>query len=185
MMGIEVAGGTTEFCREGCLNQQFQLVFQSFYKNHQFLSQSGRTGRLSMGTGQHGNVFPLLCQQFQLSVQVQKSGQVFKLQAFFPKQGNGGVVDVLGSQSKMHPFFQFGDAGFFKQFFQEIFHGFHIVVGNRFRFFYFLCILQAKVFECIFQHFSGRGGQREEFFIGQEKEIFNFHPYPILSECEL
>src|SRR5206468_1077196 len=68
IMRIEIAGGAAKLCGERDMDEKLYLVLNTFHKHHDFFSQSCRTGRLSVCSCEHWNIFPILRQHLELLV---------------------------------------------------------------------------------------------------------------------
>ena len=55
---VVISGCSPKFGGKRNRKQQTQLLFQTFYKHPNFLTQTGRRGGLSVRAGQHGNLGP-------------------------------------------------------------------------------------------------------------------------------
>src|SRR5688572_32211686 len=167
-MGIEITSGSSKFCTEWNSNKLLYLVLDSLHKNHYFLTESCRARRLTMGMCQHWDSLPGVSQQFEFSVQVKKSGQVFILDCMFPKEWDCGIVYVLGGKTEMNPFCVFLTLVLFQFILNVILHGFDVVVGNIFNLLYFLRVFQPEILSQAVQVFDYFAGKFEKFFLFKE-----------------
>ena len=102
--------------------------------------------RLTMGTGQHRNVFPCFGHIGKFLNHLIKKRVINIFQCQFKRIGNSCIIYVLAGQTKMHKFFILIQTGIIKSCFQIIFHGFYIMVGDSFIFFHLFCICKGKLF---------------------------------------
>ena len=99
-----------------------------------------------MGAGQHGYVFPFLGIFLKLLDEISRFGEKDVAQRFFYREGDGGVVDVLGGESEVDELLVgFEASEFVELFFYEVFHGFDVVVGNAFYFFDSARVVEREV----------------------------------------
>ena len=130
MVGIVVTCSTTELSSNRRVLQCTQLFFQTIHEYHDFLTQTGGGGRLSVGLGQHRNVFPLFGIIIQLLDEFLHHRIVHLFQSLFNRKRYTGVVDVLRSQSEVDKFFGIGGeaANHINLFLDEVLYGLHVVI---------------------------------------------------------
>jgi len=78
-------------------------------------------------------------ENFKLSFQIQQAGQVFEFHGMFPQKGDGGIIDILGGQTEMHPFpyVRRATACFLQFCLEKVLDGLHIMIGDLFSLFNF------------------------------------------------
>ena len=131
MMRVVVACRTTELGCDRAGLQRGELAFQTVDKHHYLLAQTGRRSRLAMCLGQHRYVGPLFGIGAELGYQFLYLRVVHLCQRLFDREGNGGVVDVLRSQSEMDEFLVcIQSAQTVELLFQKVFYGLYVVVGH-------------------------------------------------------
>ena len=183
-MGIVISGGATKFGCKRNIEQQTHLLFQTFHKNTYFLTQTRWRSWLSVGSGQHGDIAPFDAQLFQFGSQSDQGGHVYFLESLFGRKRNRGIVDVLGSQSEVDELFVWGQSQFFESVFDEIFHGFYVVVGHFFGFFDPKGIFGREVSVNVtqtFEYIRVDGCKLRQRNLAKCNEIFNFYQYAVFD----
>ena len=94
-----------------------------------------------MRSGQHGHVFPFKSQPRQIRNDLVQQRQHHPFCGALQRQRNGRVVDVLRCQPKVDKLLPSPQAQLVHCVFQEIFDGFHIMVGDALLVFHPLGIL--------------------------------------------
>src|SRR5574344_2397763 len=157
MMSIIITCSTTKLCCDGHLLEGFQLLFQTIYKYHNFLTQTGWRRWLPMSLSQHWNVIPFLC------IRTEQVNKFFYLRdihirkCILDGKRNTSVIDVLRSQSKMNEFLVSIKTSYFIKFLlNKILYCFYIVIGVFLYFLHSTCIVYRKVTIDISQFFEKR-----------------------------
>ncbi len=131
MMGVEVAGGSAKLCRELAAFQHVELLAQAINIDLYLLAQPRGGRRLSVGTGKHGHLFPLLGIGFELPYQFFDLGIIDLLERFLDGKGHTRVVDVLRGKPKMDKLLVgIEAANGIELFLDEVLHGLYIMVGH-------------------------------------------------------
>src|SRR6185312_2685972 len=77
IMRIKISRCTAKFSGKWNVTKLLDLAFYSFYKNHYFFSQYRRRSRLAVGSGKHGNIFPIISKIMKLVLMIDNSRQIF------------------------------------------------------------------------------------------------------------
>ena len=194
LVGIHVAGGSSELCRIGQLRQLTDLLLEAGNEDFDLLAHTGRSGRLAVGSGKHGDILPLQGIGAENGKDFLKPGHIFILQGFLQHDRLGGVVDVLGGQPEMHEFLPRSDFQSLEVFLDEILDCLDIVVGDFLDLLYTGGFLRGevpvdvpqggeKLLTGLSRSFTevGKLWQRDA---AQGDEIFDLHPHPVADKRE-
>ena len=189
MVSIIVTRSATKLSGNRRILQSAQLLFQTIDINHDFLAQTSRRSRLSVGLGQHGHILPLLSIVVQLLYQFFHHRIVHLLQCLLDRKRYAGIVDVLWCQAKVDELLVFLKvANLIQLFLDKILYGLHVVVG---RFLYLLhtgSILLCEVTIDISKRFKQvmvkilQLRQRE---FTKRDEILDLHTYSVANQSIL
>ena len=101
-VGVEVARGAAELCRNGDIVEHGQLLFDTLDEDHEFLPERRRRGGLSVCACQHRNFAPLLGKRRQFVADLLDDGIVDACHRLFQRERDGRIVDVLRGEAEMH-----------------------------------------------------------------------------------
>ena len=187
-MSIVIARSATKLSSQRTSLQCSQLTLQTVNKHTDFLTQTRRRSRLSMRFGQHRNIGPFFGIRAKLSNQFLNLRIIYLLQRFFYRKGHRGIVDILRSQSEVDKLLVIvHTTQLVKLFFQEIFHGFHVVIGHAFNFLNALGIGFREITINIsqsFKHALVYPSQLRQRQFTQSDKILNLDPHSILNKCK-
>jgi len=146
LVGVHVARCAAKFGCERHAVEHLQLVVEALHEDIDLLAQMRRAGGLTVGLGQHRDVAPFFGHAFQFVDEVFQGGLHHQFVRLHHRERHGGVVDVLRGEAEVQKLLEFGQAEFVETAFQEVFHGFHVVVGLFFYLLDFQSVFNLELF---------------------------------------
>ena len=95
MVGIVVAGGTTELSGELASLKRVELFGETVNEDFYLLTQTCRGGWLAVGLGKHRNILPLLSVCLQLVDEFLNHRIIDVMDGVLKHERETGVVDIL------------------------------------------------------------------------------------------
>ena len=189
VVGVEVASGTAEFCRKGHIAQSAQLLLETVDVDHHLLAKTRRRCRLSVSTGQHGHVAPLLSVIVKLLNKLLQQRNVDIVDSLLEREGYSSVVDVLRSETEMNEIeVNRLSRSQCQLLLDKILHCLDVVVGDGLNLFHTLCIALRELLIDIAQHGESvmrKVSQLRQRQLAKGNEIFYLNTHTIAYERKL
>src|SRR5690625_2223673 len=160
---VVVTHGAVDFTQQLYLFDLCQLPAQTRHHVGHFFTDRGWRGGLAMGAREHG-VGGIVVAQFDQRVDNFPALGQHLLPSGLEHKGVGEVINVFTCAGEVHVFqyrFQFRVAG--ELLFQEVFHGFNVVVGGALNVFDFLRLGFAEVLDQVVELAMGLRTERRNF----------------------
>ena len=186
MMGIELPRSTSKFCRIRRFGQGCPLTSQSIHKHLKLFPQSHWGGRLTMGTGQHGDFLPLQSETREIVNDGIQQGQNDAFRGSFHGERYCCVVHVLGRQPEMNKLLPCPHTQTLHAVLDKILHRLDVMVGHPFLVLHPLRILVrkipidvAKVLDALVREIVQLRHMR-----CKRNEILNLHLHAVVNEAK-
>ena len=129
-VGVHVAGGSAELAAHGHGLEQLFLTAQAICEHLYLFAQSCRSGGLSVGACQHGNILPLPGEVLQSANQFLQQRQVNFPDGIVYTHRHTRIIDVLAGEAEVNELLVILQAHGIEFLFQEIFHSLDVMVGD-------------------------------------------------------